>query len=221
MYRGTHRNSNQRAAHQVRRRLRQSIGARNAGSSPRVQHPVINDKSNVVLEYREALELFRYDYETGVLYWRRRNSNRVPKTLEAGTQRKSSGYLYVQVHGRLYPVHRVVMLMCYGFYGEGLDVDHINHVRDDNRLFNLRFVTRSENSKNQSLSSKSTTGVTGVSFLKARKKYIAQIGVNRKLIYLGMFETLEGAAAARAEANLKFNFNNNHGKGRSEYVKKR
>ena len=118
-------------------------------------------------------------------------------------------------------MHRVVMLMCYGFYGEGLEVDHINHVRNDNRLFNLRFVTRSENSKNQSLSSKSTTGVTGVSFLKARKKYIAQIGVNRKLIYLGMFETLEEAAAARAEANLKFKFNNNHGKGRAEYVRKK
>lgn len=174
-----------------------------------------------MLEYREALKLFRYDYETGVLYWRRRTSNRVPKTLEAGTQRKSSGYLYVQVHGMLYPVHRVVMLMCYGFYGEGLDVDRINHVRNDNRLFNLRFVARSENSKNQSLSSKSTTGVTGVSFLKARKKYIAQIGVNRKLIYLGMFETLEEAAAARAEANLKFNFHNNHGKGRAEYVRKK
>lgn len=174
-----------------------------------------------MLEYREALKLFRYDYETGVLYWHRRNSNRVPKTPEAGTQKESSGYLYVQVHGRLCPVHRVVMLMCYGFYGEGLDVDHINHVRNDNRLFNLRFVTRSENSKNQSLSSKSTTGVTGVSFLKARKKYIAQIGVNRKLIYLGMFEALEEAAAARAEANLKFKFNNNHGKGRAEYVRKK
>lgn len=118
-------------------------------------------------------------------------------------------------------MHRVVILMCYGFYGEGIDVDHINHVRNDNRLFNLRFVTRSENSKNQSLSSKSTTGVTGVSFLKARKKYIAQIGVNRKLIYLGMFETLEEAAAARAEANLKFNFHNNHGKGRAEYVREK
>ena len=36
-----------------------------------------------MLEYREALELFRYDYETGVLYWRWRINNRVPKTLEA------------------------------------------------------------------------------------------------------------------------------------------
>ena len=56
-----------------------------------------------MLGYREALELFRYDYETGVLYWRWRVNNRVPKTLEAGTQRKSSsggyGYLDVQVHG--------------------------------------------------------------------------------------------------------------------------
>lgn len=174
-----------------------------------------------MLKYREALELFRYDYETGVLYWRWRNSNRIPKTLEAGTQRKSSGYLYVQVHGRLYLVHRVVMLMCYGFCGEGLEVDHINHVRNDNRLFNLRFVTRSENQRNQSLSSKSSTGVTGVYFSKARKKYVAQIMVDGEKIFLGRFETLEEAAAARAEANLKYKFNNNHGVGRAKYVRKK
>lgn len=174
-----------------------------------------------MLEYREALELFRYDYETGALYWRRRVNNSVPKTLGAGTQNKSSGYINVKVHGRLYPVHRVVMLMCYGFYGEGLDVDHINHVRNDNRLFNLRFVTRSENNKNQSLSSKSATGVTGVYFYKRLQKYVAQIRVNQKSIYLGIFETLEEAAAARAEANLKFNFHSNHGKGRAEYVRKK
>ena len=174
-----------------------------------------------MLEYREALELFRYDYETGVLYWRWRVNNRVPKTLEAGSQNKSNGYLYVKVHGRRYLVHRVVMLMCYGFCGEGLDVDHINHVRNDNRLCNLRFVTRSENSKNQSLSSKNTSGVTGVDFSKAHKKYRARIRVNREFIHLGYFDTLEEASAARAEANLKYKFNNNHGKGRAEYVRKK
>nr|DAV34081.1 MAG TPA: homing endonuclease [Caudoviricetes sp.] len=176
-----------------------------------------------MLEYREALELFRYDYETGVLYWRRRVNSRVPKTLEAGTQRKSNsdGYLNVSVNGRLYPVHRVVMLMCYGFYGEGLEVDHINHVRNDNRLFNLRFVTRSENRKNQSVSSKNTSGVTGVYFSKAKKKYIAQIKVNRETIYLGIFDTLEGATEARRQADRKYKFNNNHGEGRAEYVRKK
>ena len=174
-----------------------------------------------MLEYREALKLFRYDYETGVLYWRWRVNNRVPKTLEAGAQNKSNGYLYVKVHGRRYLVHRVVMLMCYGFCGEGLDVDHINHVRNDNRLVNLRFVTHGGNMRNKSVSSKNTSGVTGVCFLKARKKYMAQIRVDGENIFLGRFETLEEAAAARAEANLKFKFNDNHGKGRAEYVKKR
>lgn len=174
-----------------------------------------------MLGYREALELFRYNYETGVLYWRWRINSRVPKTLEAGTQRKPSGYLYVSVHGRLYPVHRIVMLMCYGFYGEGLEVDHINHVRNDNRLVNLRFVTHGENMRNKSVSSKNASGVTGVDFLKAKKKYRARITVDRKVIHLGYFETLEEAAAARAEANLKFKFNNNHGEGRAEYVRKK
>ena len=176
-----------------------------------------------MLEYREALELFRYDYETGVLYWRWRINSRVPKTLEAGTQRKSNpaGYKRVHIKGKFYQVHRIVMLMCYGFYGEGLEVDHINHVRDDNRLCNLRFVTGSENSRNKSVSSKNTTGVTGVYFIKRLQKYAAQIKVNRQVHYLGCYNTLEEAAAARAEANLKFKFNNNHGKGRAEYVKKR
>lgn len=174
-----------------------------------------------MLGYREALELFRYDYETGVLYWRWRVNNSVPKTLEAGTQRNSDGYLYVKVHGRSYPVHRVVMLMCYGFCGEGLEVDHINHIRNDNRLFNLRFVTRRENMRNQALSGKSTTGVTGVHFSKARKKYVAQIKVDQKIIFLGNYNTLEEAAEARRQADRKYKFNNNHGKGRAEYVRKK
>ena len=176
-----------------------------------------------MLEYREALELFRYDYETGVLYWRWRNSNRVPKTLEAGTQRKSNsdGYRQVNIKGKKYKVHRIVMLMCYGFYGEGLEVDHINHVRNDNRLVNLRFVTHGENSKNKSVSSKSTTGVTGVCFSKAHRKYIAQIKVDWETIYLGIFDTLEGATEARRQADRKYKFNNNHGKGRAEYVRKK
>lgn len=113
------------------------------------------------------------------------------------------------------------MMLCFGHIPENAEIDHINHVRDDNRLVNLRFATQGENLKNKSVSSKSTTGVTGVYFSKDKKKYRAQIKVNRKAIYLGMFDTLEEAAAARAEANLKFNFHNNHGEGRAEYVKKR
>ena len=224
MYRRTHRNSNQRSAHQVRCRLRQSIGARNAGSPSRVQLTVINDKSNVVLElrYEEVARLFTYDRESGVLYWRIRDRNTIRHKYVAGSSRGNRvGYRQVGIKGKVYLEHRIIMVLCFGHIPENAEIDHINHMRDDNRLANLRFVARSENRKNQSVSSKSTTGVTGVHFSKARKKYVAQIKVDQKIIFLGNYNTLEEAAAARAEANLKFNFHNNHGKGRAEYVRKK
>ena len=174
------------------------------------------------IRYEEVAKLFTYDRETGVLYWRIRDRNTIRHKYVAGSIKGAKdGYRRVRVNGQSYKEHRIIMVLCFGHIPENAEIDHINHVRDDNRLCNLRFVTRSENRKNQSVSRKNTTGVTGVYFSKAKKKYRAQIRVNQKAIYLGTFETLEEAAAARAEANLKFNFNNNHGKGRAEYVRKK
>ena len=78
----------------------------------------------------------------------------------------------MNIKGKIYKEHRIIMMLCFGHVPENAEIDHINHVRDDNRLFNLRFVTGSENSRNKSVSSKSTTGVTGVYFSKAHRKYI-------------------------------------------------
>lgn len=173
------------------------------------------------LRYEEVARLFTYDRETGVLYWRIRVNNNTRRDYVVGSSKRvTDGYRQVKVKGKIYMMHRVIMVLCFGHIPENAEIDHINHVRDDNRLANLRFVTRTDNRRNQSISSKNTSGVTGVYFSRARKKYIAQIKVNQELIYLGTFETLE-EAAARAEANLKFKFNNNHGKGRAEYVRKK
>ena len=174
------------------------------------------------IRYEEVARLFTYDRETGVLYWRIRNSNNTRRNYVAGSIKgNNNGYRRVHIKGKIYMEHRIIMMLCFGHIPENAEIDHTNHVRDDNRLCNLRFVTGSENSRNKSVSSKSTTGVTGVHFSKARKKYVAQIKVDRKVMHLGMFKTLEEAAAARAEANLKFNFNDNHGKGRAEYARKK
>ena len=174
-----------------------------------------------MLTFERANELFKYEPETGMLIRKVTTSN---NRFHAGTTAGCSspdGYLRVRADKVLYMVHRVCYLLAYGSLPDDMQVDHINHVRDDNRLVNLRFVTQGENLKNQSVSSKSTTGVTGVYFSKSRNKFIAQIKVNRQVHYLGCYNTLEAAAAARAEANLKFNFHNNHGKGRAEYVRKK
>lgn len=171
--------------------------------------------------YEELARLFTYDRETGVLYWRIRGSNTIRRNYVAGSSKGATGYRQVGIKGKVYLVHRIIMMLCFGHIPENAEIDHINHIRNDNRLVNLRFATQGENLKNKSVSSKSTTGVTGVYFSKDKKKYRAQIKVNRKAIYLGMFDTLEEAAAARAEANLKFKFNDNHGKGRARYVRKK
>ena len=174
------------------------------------------------LRYEEVAKLFTYDRETGVLYWRIRDRNTIRRKYVAGSIKGTNdGYRRVGIKGKIYQEHRIIMMLCFGHIPENAEIDHINHVRDDNRLVNLRFVTMSENMRNKSVSSKSTTGVTGVYFYKRLQKYIARIRVNREFIHLGVFETLEEAAAARAEANVKYKFNNNHGKGRAEYVKKR
>ena len=174
------------------------------------------------LRYEEVARLFTYDRETGILYWRIRVNNNTRRDYVVGSSKRvTDGYRQVKVKGKIYMMHRVIMVLCFGHIPENAEIDHINHVRDDNRLANLRFVTRTDNRRNQSISSKNTSGVTGVSFLKARKKYVAQIKVDRKPIFLGYFDTLEGAAEARRQADKEYKFNNNHGKGRAEYVRKR
>lgn len=174
------------------------------------------------LRYEEVARLFTYDRETGVLYWRIRNGNNTRRNYVAGPSKGTKdGYRQVSIKGKMYMEHRIIMMLCFGHIPENAEIDHINHIRNDNRLCNLRFVTMSENRRNQSVNSKSTTGVTGVYFSKTRKKYIAQISVDWETIYLGIFDTLEGAAEARRQANLKFKFNDNHGKGRAKYVRKK
>ena len=164
------------------------------------------------LRYEEVARLFTYDRETGVLYWRIRDRNTIRHKYVAGSIKGAKdGYRRVGIKGKIYQEHRIIMMLCFGHIPENAEIDHINHVRDDNRLVNLRFVTRSENSRNKSVSSKSTTGVTGVHFAKANKKYVAQIKVDRKVMHLGMFETLEEAAAARLEAEKLYGFHENHG----------
>lgn len=174
------------------------------------------------LRYEEVARLFTYDRETGVLYWRIRNGNHTRRNYVAGSIKgNNNGYRRVRIKGKNYMEHRIIMTLCFGHIPENAEIDHTNHVRDDNRLCNLRFVTGSENSRNKSVSSKSTTGVTGVHFSKTRKKYVAQIKVNRKIMHIGMFDTLEEAAAARREAELKYGFHSNHGTNKAAYVKNR
>jgi hypothetical protein len=133
-----------------------------------------------------------YDPETGVLRWKvKRRHNALPGT-EAGKLHQL-GYRRIKIDRREYAAHRLAWLIAYGRWPDG-QVDHINGIRDDNRLANLREATPSENMQNRNRSDAgSKTGALGVT-VTSGKKYQAQIKIGGKSHYLGIYDTPEKAS---------------------------
>ena len=123
----------------------------------------------------------------------------------------SSGYNRVVIFDCHYPAHRVMWALHYGEWPKG-QIDHINGVKLDNSIVNLRVVTDAENSKNMPLRSDNKSGVTGIYRSKNGKKWISEIRVNRKKIYFGTFENFEDAVAVRKAAEIQYGFHENHGR---------
>lgn len=96
-------------------------------------------------------------------------------------------------------LHRIIMNA-----EHDMKVDHINHNTLDNRKNNLRICSDSENIRNRDVSMYNKIGITGVSWLVARKKYVSSITVNYKKIHLGYFNNLNEAINARKEAEKKY-----------------
>ena len=80
-------------------------------------------------------------------------------------------------------------------------VDHINHNRLDNRKSNLRICTHQQNMMNSG-KRQSNTGYTGVYWFDVTGKYVVKIGLNKKSIHIGYFDTLEQAIEARKQAEI-------------------
>ena len=86
----------------------------------------------------------------------------------------------------------------------GMETDHINGNKLDNRRDNLRNVTHSRNQLHSRLPNTNTSGVKGVVWDKKNKKWQAQIKVNGKNYHLGRFNDIRGAIMARGEAEVYF-----------------
>jgi len=113
--------------------------------------------------------------------------------------------------------HRTVWSAMYGSIPEGREIDHINGDRADNRLENLRLVTRQENMRNAKKSNANTSGCTGVTWNKRAGKWQAQTEVTqpcgkRRGKYLGVYPDWFDAVCARMSANNRYGFHVNHGR---------
>jgi hypothetical protein len=154
------------------------------------------------------LSVFTFDPSTGALTHRRTTSSGMQG--ELATFAHSRGYLSVCVGKQQYLAHRIIFMMMKGYWPE--HVDHINHIKHDNRWENLREVTQADNNRNMPKQLNSATGYVGVSFHKARNKYRAYLTVDGKSKHLGLFDTPELAAAAREQASAQYGYHENHGK---------
>jgi len=150
----------------------------------------------------QVLSLLSYDDATGHLIWLSNVGGRLRKGTRAGRV-AATGYREVGLYGHLYLEHRIIWLIFNGSFPKD-QIDHINRVKDDNRIENLRECNTSENHQNLTLVCTNTSGVVGVTWNKRYAKWQAQIGLHKKNIFLGLFDTIDDAAKARREAELKY-----------------
>ena len=120
------------------------------------------------------------------------------------TDRKNStgsydkqGYLILKIKGKQFKAHRVVWFLCNGYFPKE-EIDHINRVRDDNRIENLRLSNRKEQAANTTKKVNPDTGVVGIYFDKTTRgllaKYTFHVG-NKSY----RFRKLEDAIKAKGE----------------------
>ena len=142
-------------------------------------------------------QYFSYCDQTGMLHSKKRQSNNSVLGKPAGWQ-QPNGYWRMSIQGKSYQAHRLVWLYHNGKMPLG-DIDHINGVKNDNRIENLRDVTHKVNTQNRNRAAKNNKlGVMGVTLQSG--KYVASIWVNGKSKRLGTFDDLELAEFVYQEA---------------------
>jgi hypothetical protein len=136
-------------------------------------------------------EMFRYDRESGVLFWIACRSN-AHKNGDTVGAIDTKGRLRAEINGKSYAVHHIIWAMETGCWPSE-QIDHHDQNKLNNRMSNLREATNAQNSCNR-VNGKNSTGFKGVSFHKRQGKYNARIMKDGVSISLGSFDDPQYAA---------------------------
>jgi hypothetical protein len=148
-------------------------------------------KTNCITQ-EKLKEILDYNPDTGIFSWKVSKAKRIKVGSVAGCK-NNLGYILIRIDGKIYLAHRLAWLYTHGDFPLNC-IDHINQIKDDNRICNLRDVTVSENMQNQSQ-------VLG--YTKNGSKYKATITLNNILYQLGSYATKEQARQAYLDAKIK------------------
>lgn len=162
--------------------------------------------------YLDALD---YDPDTGLFLWKPRKENKSFNTRFAGrpaiTVADSKGYLKGGLYYTNVWAHRVAFFMV---HNEEIphDIDHINGIKTDNRIANLRAVSVSENRKNAARRSDNTSGVVGVSWMKSKSRWRARFWDRGREVHIGLFDCKQEAEKVLRETRAAYGYHENHGR---------
>jgi hypothetical protein len=167
----------------------------------------VNTQKESLLTQKDLLEVVLYNPNTGIFYWKKDVSKKIRAYSIAGSV-SHFGYVGIGINKNYYNAHRLAWLYCYGVWPTNY-IDHINGIKHDNRLSNLRECTNSENIQNQRRAQKgNSVGLLGVYKCTKSDKFFSQIMCNSKVKYLGVFDSKEDAHNAYLDAKREIhNFN--------------
>lgn len=135
-------------------------------------------------------ELMRYDPNTGVFTRLVRTSMNTKVGDSVGSMHRT-GYLYAMVDYETFPVHHLAWFHVHGVMPT-YSIDHINGIKHDNRISNLRDIPHMQNTQNEIRPrSNNTSGYLGVYYRKERNTWVAQLRINGRNKRFGSFKTPE------------------------------
>jgi hypothetical protein len=167
---------------------------------------------------RETVE---YDPETGLLYWKERPRSMFSTEMswkmwngkhvgnEAFSYADKRGAKSCRSFGKAMWAHRVAWAIHFGEWPTK-EIDHINGDPGDNRICNLRQVTRAENMRN-TRKVNAASGAYGIYWARHVNRWRVRLQFEGKVLSLGYYDDFEDAKRARVEAQKSLGFHPNHG----------
>lgn len=156
-------------------------------------------------------QMIAYDAESGSFTWICSRKGRSARPGAPAGCMRGDGYVRIVIDGQFHYAHRLAWQFEFGPIPEDMEIDHIDHNPANNKISNLRLVTKSGNRKNRSRDSRNSSGINGVYWASHAKAWCAQIRSERETIHIGYFKNLADAAQARKQAEADLGFHSNHG----------
>ena len=150
------------------------------------------------------MKKLRFDFENGRIFRFIKKYN----TYQLAGWKETDGYIKISINNKSLCFHRVLYEEFHGIkLTSEQQIDHINNIRDDNRICNLRIATQSQNQHNRNAQKNNKLNIKGIYWHK--NKYRSYCNFNNKYIHIGCFDNIEDAKIAYnnkiKELNENFN----------------